>query len=442
MFRASVLTALCLGFFAVGTAQMPQGLQLQRLLDQAEASSSLTLHGSPFHAQLEISGSKKEPQYAGRLIIDWVSPQKYRIDARSSRFHEVQIVNGSQVQEEREGSFYPGWLHSFVDALLNPLFAKPLLLSRSASLRTWRRTSGSATQICIDRDDRPGGITDEMTWSGACVSADGVLLHAHDFRSWTDYSEQKDFNGKKIARKYSTSVGNYEEITAKLTSLVPLQDSEDRALLVTTPTPPSERIGFAFISTKAEEARLESAKPFDWPAVREGKTDGFMIVNALTDVTGQVQETSKHNSDNSELEEAGRQAALGYKFKPMLVDGVPVQMQMPLVLHFTSNLSDPYPVLRGGTLLKQIHGCDAKLIAQIPSTAIGTTTEVAIGVDGSLLTEHFGPEIDAGSPAVVIAATVNRLGLPGGLDTCKFEPFKKDGVVTQYRGDLVVLRSK
>jgi hypothetical protein len=78
-----------------------------------------------------------------------------------------------------------------------------------------------------------------------------------------------------------------------------------------------------------------------------------MIVDALTDVTGQVRETSKYNSDNPGLEEAGRQAAMGYKFKPLLIGGVPVQMEMPLVLHFTSKIADPLPVLKGTSLTGQ-----------------------------------------------------------------------------------------
>jgi hypothetical protein len=322
-------------------------------LDKTEAAVSLTTNGSPFHAEMKISGAKKEPQYESFVTVDWASPTRYRVEVRSARFHQVETVDGDQVQEQNEGDFYPGWLHSFVADLLDPLSIKPLLEDPKASIGISRSSNGATVKLCVDRNDNPGGIRDDMTWSGVCITNDGLLLNAHSFVSWMDFSDQENFAGKKIARSYSTSTGSDEEIIGKLSSLRALQTTEADAIRVTQATPTDKRIGFAFISTKAEEARLESVKPFDWPPVREGKTEGYMIVDALTDVTGQVRETSKYNSDNPGLEEAGRQAAMGYKFKPLLIGGVPVQMEMPLVLHFTSKIADPLPVLKGTSLTGQ-----------------------------------------------------------------------------------------
>jgi hypothetical protein len=294
--------------------------------------------------------------------------------------------------------------------------------------------------LCVNRNDSPGGIRDDMVWSGACFTSDGLLLNAHNFESWLDFSDQKDFAGKKIARTYSTSTGSYDEIIGKLTSLRELKAAEIDAIRVTQITPLDQRISFTFISTKAEEARQESAKPFDWPMVREGKTEGYMIVHALTDVTGQVRETSKYNSDNPGLEEAGRQAALGYKFKPMLVDAVPAEIEMPLVLHFTSKVADPLPVLKGTELLSQIKGCKAKLISNFPIDASVTPTSISVNEAGKLTGEGFGPRVDAGNPAVVVFLPS---GFPHalGLD-CHFAPLTRNGVVTYYHGDLLVVHGK
>ena len=165
-----------------------------------------------------------------------------------------------------------------------------------------------------------------------------------------------------------------------------------------------------------------------------------MIVHALTDVTGQVRETSKHNSDNPGLEEAGREAAMGYKFKPMLVDGVPVQMEMPLVLHFTSKVDDPLPVLRGAELLKQIKGCDAKLVSDVQIGKDVTPTHISVNEEGKLTGEGYGPKVDAGNPAVVITLPASApFERPHGLTwDCSFMPLTRNGVVTYYHGDLVV----
>jgi hypothetical protein len=117
--------------------------------------------------------------------------------------------------------------------------------------------------------------------------------------------------------------------------------------------------------------------------------------------------------------------ALRYKFKPLIVDGAPVQMEMPLVLHFVSKVADPLPVLRGDELLKQISGCGAKLVTNIPSGM--TAIHVSVNEQGKLTGEGFGPKVDPGLPAVVIS------GHP--LD-CHFAPLVRNGVVTYYHGDL------
>ncbi|HEY5213206.1 MAG TPA: hypothetical protein VIJ38_09315 [Acidobacteriaceae bacterium] len=351
MIRSCLSLLFCLLPGSALAGQTTQQTSLQAILDKTEVSASLTTNGSPFHAEMKISGVKKEPQYESFVTVDWASRARYRVEVRSARFHQIKNVDGDQVQEQNEGDFYPGWLHSFVTALLDPLSVKPLLLDPKASIGISRSSNGVTVKLCVDRNDNPGGIRDDMTWSGVCITNDGLLVNAHNFATWMDFSDQETFAGKKVARIYSTSTGSYEEITGKLISLRTLQTTEADEIRVTQATPTEKRIGFAFISTKAEEARLESAKPFDWPTVREGKTEGYMIVRALTDVTGQVRETSKYNSDNPGLEEAGRQAAMGYKFKPMLLDGVPTQIEMPLVLHFTSKMADPLPELKGAELL-------------------------------------------------------------------------------------------
>lgn len=435
---------ICLFPCYVLAGQTAQPTSLQAILDKTEATASLTAHGSPFHAEMKISGAKKEPQYEGSVTVDWASPTRYRVEVRSLKFHQLETVEGDQVQERNEGDFYPGWLHSFVTSLLDPLFVKPLLLAPKASIGGSRSSNGTAIKLCLDRNDSPGGIRDDMTWSGVCFTNDGLLLSSYNFVSRIEYSDQKGFAGKKIARTYSTSTGSYEEITGKLTSLRSLSTTEVDALRVTQATPTDKRIGFAFISTKDEEARLESAKPFDWPPVREGKTEGYMIVRALTDATGQVRETSKYNSDNPGLEEAGRLAALGYKFKPMLVNGVPVQMEMPLVLHFTSKTSDPLPDLRGADLLKQIKGCDAKLVSDFPIDAHVTPTTISVNEEGKLTGEGYGPKVDAGNPAVAIFLAPNATsGPPHGLIwDCRFAPLVRNGVVTYYHGALLVVQGK
>ena len=241
------------------------------------------------------------------------------------------------------------------------------------------------------------------------------------------FEDPKPFGKKKIARTYKTPVLDYKEIIGYLTELEELKDASEEMFAVTNPTPSDQQIKTAFVSTLKEESLIENAPKIDWPAVREGKTDGYMIVYARTDRTGQVRETAKHNSDQPGLESFGMEQALRYKFKPLIVDGVAVQMEMPLVLHFVSKVEDPLPTLRGEELLKQISGCSTKLVSGVPSGERMTPTHISVNEDGKLTGEGYGPKVDPGNPAVVVF---------GDLSACHFAPLKRNGVVTYYHGDL------
>jgi len=229
MIRGCAVQLLLLSCASTFIGQATQQVSLQSVLDKTESVSSLTSNGSPFHAEMKISGAKKQPQYEASITVEWVSPTKNRIEVRSADFHQIQITDGAQIEEHSDGDFYPGWLHSFVVALLNPVFVRPLLLAPKASIGASRSSNGSAVKLCINRNDRAGGIRDDMTWSGICTTADGVLQNSHDFQSWIDFSDQKKFAGKEVARSYAISTGSYDEINGKLTALRELEPKDHSA---------------------------------------------------------------------------------------------------------------------------------------------------------------------------------------------------------------------
>jgi hypothetical protein len=247
-----------------------------------------------------------------------------------------------------------------------------------------------------------------------------------------EFDDWKPFGKKKIARTYKTDVLDYQTIVAHLTTLDDLRDASDAMFAVTTPTPPEQQIRTAFVSTAKEESLQDNPPQIDWPTVHEGKTEGYMIVYARTDRAGQVRETARHNSDQPGLEDFGMQQALRYKFKPLVIDGVAMQMEMPLVLHFTSKTADPLPFLTGQALLAQISGCDAKLVSTLPPSA--TPTNISVNEDGKLTGEGYGPSVNPGSPAVLV-----KVRMAMGLE-CKFAPLLRNGAPIYYHGALLVAR--
>lgn len=173
---------------------------------------------------------------------------------------------------------------------------------------------------------------------------------------------------------------------------------------------------------------VETVPNIEWPPVREGKTEGYMIVYARTDRTGQVRETAKHNSDQPGLEDFGMEQELRYKFKPLVVDGVARQMEMPLVLHFSTTMGDPIPILPAAQMAQQIISCKPGGIAPgiVPS---GTVITVRVSVN------ERGDE--AGMEFRNCPAACGKLvGVFVSLRDCRFKPYVVNGKATFYKGDI------
>jgi hypothetical protein len=342
----------------------------------------------------------------------------------SRDFGQTLIVNGEKVMETNRGDFYPSWLHGFVLALMDPM-------PRLKDLRGRRESVAVGPQVnfaCVRRDDRPGGITDELTWAQVCFSGqDSRIEFAIDFTYNMEFSDFQSFEKKQIAHTYISGTKGHMRLRGTLTTLE-AWTPDPTLLAVTKETPLSERILTTFVSTLTEESMLESApKDVVWPTTREGKTEGYMIVHATTDRTGQVRETSKHNSDNPGLEDFGREVALKYKFKLLIVDGAPHQMEMPLVLHFSTKIGDPIPELDDKATRKIITGCSLPHEINDPASA-GKQIVIAFQIheDGGLMT--------LGSSDRKIPVPVLYQQFRG----CHFAQFKQHGKPTAYHANLTV----
>lgn len=419
-----------LGVLALLGGLLPLHAQFQQMggepisgdaaLDRALKASSLTEGGRPFHAVMEV-GEARSP-YSGLVEVWWAEPKKYRSVITSPAFSQTRIVNGEQVMETNTGDYYPRWLENFVDGILNPIPMIENFKDRGGTVIV----GPSIKSNCLQRDDRPGNITDQMTWGFVCFAGSEPRLESVLTMNYgISFADWKSFGKQKIARTYKTSVLDYKEVSGRLTTLEELRNTPDDLFAISNPTPGEQQIRTAFVSTLKEESMVETVPTIEWPTVREGKAEGYMIVYARTDRTGQVRETAKHNSDQPGLESFGMEQALRYKFKPLVVNGVPVQMEMPLVLHFVSKVADPLPTLRGEELMKQISGCDAKLVTSAPAGK--TAIHVSVNEQGKLTGEGYGPKVDPGLPAVVIG---------GRLRECRFAPLVRDEVVTYYHGEL------
>jgi hypothetical protein len=237
------------------------------------------------------------------------------------------------------------------------------------------------------------------------------------------------FGKKQIARSYTNYADDNGKIIGKLTQLEALRPEDENLFVVEHPTPPEKRIGTSFVSITTNETLLEKAPQIEWPPIREGKTDGNMIIHVLTDRTGQVRESYKHNSDNPGLEDFGRDQALKYKFKPLLINGIAQQMETPLVLHFSTRAGDSLPVLTGKDIDKVASGCNYEPALPQGLLPSGTSFKIRISVNeqGENTGEVYPDEIPWN---VVQAAKLDTMN-------CHFKPYIINGHPWYYHIDFV-----
>lgn len=380
---------------------------------------------------------EKGTDYSGRIEIWWISAKQYRMVIDSPKFHQVDRVNGEATQEQNEGDYYPRWLENFVLALIDPV---PMAgnFSGQANIST---LSPHIMLTAISRDDRVNGITDPMTEGRVTLNGpDFLLLSTAMFNNLMAYSDWKQFEGKIIARTYQTKVLDNQPVVGHLTVLDALKHPDESMFAIAEATPADQRISTSFISTTQAESLTEKVPDIQWPSVHEGRTDGYMIVYARTDRTGQVRETSEYSSHNPAVEKFGMEQALKYKFKPLLVNGVAVQFETPLVLHFTSRIEDPIPILTVEEMRHQTISCKPKNLPR-GTVPAGTVIHYRISVDEKGKMAGLGPVDGPQAAEWTPTGRTWKDWAPaiGSLRQCKFMPYMVNGHSTYYKGDIELI---
>jgi hypothetical protein len=334
-------------------AQVPSPAANTKLFQEALRNSVLVEGNQPFHLVLEIAPDPTPRPHArsasdsmhASVEMFWINRDHYKLIVNSPAFRQTRTVDGAEVEEHDEGGFYPRWLDNFVRMLLDPVphpqLAK-LMQQRLSGGGTFAVPGRAAFTMprCLETMERPGGITEETSVARMCFDAshpwyEGTL----DFTRYVSFADYVSFGKQMVPRTWSNDIPENIFVQGKVTILERLSKSDAAAVHVTTPTPLADQIQTVFLSRSALDANRDSVPAFDWPTEDTEALDGYMIVYIRTDRAGKVRESYWSSSDNYKLQDAGVQYALRCTFKPTLVNGVPVQVEGPLVIHFTTHRS-------------------------------------------------------------------------------------------------------
>ena len=324
-------------------------------VDRALQLCSLSESGQPFHLVLEISPPTVSPSSArvsdiraqsmqARVEIFWLNSITYRISIHSRTFNQTRIVNGNVVEEHDDGDFYPRWIQNFVDAILDPVPKSSILRKIPGSVPI-----GVQSHACISTsaDGTTGSDADETQIAQVCFQdAEPRIASGVDFTRSVWFDNFAPFGSQKIARTLVNDLPANLLVRGRIVLLEPLPGSDYPLLKASEFTPPAKQIKTTLVSRSTAQSMLDSISAPDsippalnpvsaagQPANQASNQAGEqMIVYIRTDRTGRVREAYRDNSDHFGLQDAAVAHALTLRFKPLVVNGVPRQMEAPFAM--------------------------------------------------------------------------------------------------------------
>ena len=277
----------------------------------------------PFHLRATLAPSferDKDSGRSGEVEIWWASPTQWKRELRSPGFHQTEIVDGAHDWQKNEGDYFPEWLRETAVELVKPVPPLDEVLEhvKEAEVRpigpmtniNWITTSGTAEVKNILR-----------SWV-ALQNSTGLLLYAGGFGWGGEFKDYKSFHGRMIAR--TVNAGSIQ-VTAKVTTLEDLGEAAPGFFDATAKGGDPQPLQTVFLDETSLRKNLRPMQPIVWPPVQDGPLQGNVTTIVIIDREGKVRDIESIMSENSSVNETGRQAVAAMRFKPFLLNGVPVQ---------------------------------------------------------------------------------------------------------------------
>jgi hypothetical protein len=286
----------------------------------------------PFHLKAVLGPSfarDKDSGRTGEVEIWWQSPTRWKREVRSPEFHRVEIVDGVRDWQKNEGDYYPEWLREIAVELIRPVPPLEEVLHQVKTAEVHRLMG----QINVEWITNTGTAeVHNIKRSGVALrESTGQLLYAYGFGWGGGFKDYQNFHGRMVAR--SVSWGS-PEVAAKVTTLEDLTavspDFFDTAAKGGDPQPLETEL----VDEVSLRKNLLPTESMAWPPVPDGTLEGNVTTEITVDREGKVRELGPVVSENSGVNDAGRQRILAMRFKPFLQNGVPVQVMSQITVPF------------------------------------------------------------------------------------------------------------
>jgi len=306
---------------------------LTNKVKKAAERSTLDQTGTkPFHLKAELAPSREQDKDSGRtgqVEIWWSSPDRWKRELWSSEFHQIEIVNGGLDWQKTEGDYFPEWLRETATQLVSPVPALQDVLEH-VKTADHKRMFG---QDNIEWVANTGTLEvhNIQRYSVALHQDNGLLFYTYGFGWGAEFKDYASFHGRMVAR--TVNVGT-PQVTAKVVTLEDLHDVPTGFFDVSETAGASQPLQTESIDEVSLRKNLLQTSAVVWPSVQEGPLEGNVTTWIIIDTKGKVREIDGIVSENSAMNQAGKDAVMRMQFTRFLVNGAPTQVLSQFTLPF------------------------------------------------------------------------------------------------------------
>jgi hypothetical protein len=285
-----------------------------------------------FHLKAVLAPSferDKESGRTGEVEIWWTSPTHWKREVRSPEFHQIEVVDGAHDWQKNEGDYFPQWLQQTSEELIKPV--PPLNEVLEQAKQAEIRRMGPITNLGWIVPSGTPEVHNILREFVALQNGTGLLLYAGGLGWGAEFGDYVEFHGRMIAR--TVNVGS-PQVTARVTILEDLGVIPVDFLDTTGKDGDATPLHTVLIDETSLRKNLLPIEPVSWPALQDGPLEGNVTSQIVVDRQGKVRQIGTLVSENSGVNDAGKQAIAAMRFKPFVVDGVPVQVMSQITLPF------------------------------------------------------------------------------------------------------------
>jgi hypothetical protein len=162
----------------------------------------------------------------------------------------------------------------------------------------------------------------------------GLLLYALGFGWGGEFKDYESFHGRMVAR--TVNVGT-PQVTAKVTTLEDLGDVSAGFFDAGAKGGDPQPLEMVLLDETSLRKNLLPMELVSWPPLQDGSLEGNITTEIVLDREGKVRDIGSIISENSGVNDVGKQAVEAMRFKPFLMGNRPVQVMSQVTIPFKTS---------------------------------------------------------------------------------------------------------